>query len=263
MSQATSRTKKVTRRVAPTVTPTSSTGPTFETRLRAVADDAKRLSYKLLKVRTKLTGEFLTQDALAHESYTAAFEAFIAAGGDVEQWAEFPWEAEHDTLVQAALKELRATLVGKTSTFGDVRSRLQERPNRAINAQDAWTAWAAPEVSAGRAAKGQPASARLTPVLSGEYLGKTQQEQDLAERELSGLAEALSAILKPRERDFLLSHYQDGVPQIELARQLVADGTYTDEAKASNYVYVVIHRAKRKAAALLATRWKDLVGEIA
>lgn len=238
--------------------------------LAPVSERIRQLCAKtLLRTMAKLTGEPLEQSDYRHHADTAAFEAFIDLGGNVDDPAGFDFEGQYDALVARAMKHLRRELVGRESVFGDIHMRQSARQNRAIVDGDSWSAW-------------KYAGVEETEYVDGALLGSandvTEQDRHLYELELRRMDAILRSKLTANEYRWLIERDRDGVSQdVQIATLVEADrlgqikrhgnskGYQGPDGRkrAETYINTTVTRARQKAAAILGQEWQGLLQEAA
>src|SRR5437899_7641880 len=73
------------------------------------------------------------------ESLSAAFLAFVDAGGDPDRADGFDWEGRHAELVQRGRLHLRQALRGGGTRYAD--TRLREGKRLSLSSCHTWHAW--------------------------------------------------------------------------------------------------------------------------
>lgn len=189
----------------------------------------------------------------------AAFLAFIEMGGVADDPDSVDWASTK--LFATALRLLQIYALGSES---DVYDRIiRERSRRSGNGvtELMWDMWR----SAGGADEVAPVARarwRVTPERYYEFWdGINRPTLD------DSFAAELTKILRPQEAVWLIRRYRDGVSTAELARELILKDEKYQTAdgftRATRYIDVAIHRAKKKCRAKLSANWAALAQDVA
>lgn len=204
-----------------------------------------------------------------HLGQVAVFEAFLELGGDCDSPERFDWASA--SLVRKAVSLLQKMCIGSHSDIYDYILRGRVRLAGAHNEELQWDSWRDATVTdaagdrdlvngqadLGLHAQAQTGSQRYYDFDSRAHRAPINEE----------IVFQLTSLLRPQEAVWLIRRYRDGEPTAAIARELVekepryqaADGF----TRASRYVDVVVHRAKKKARSLLEPQWGQLAQEVA
>lgn len=205
----------------------------------------------------------MSDDQWRHHGQTAAFFAFIDAGGNADLPDSVNWHSQ--ALFARALKLLQIYALGSQS---DVYDRIiRERPRRAGGtvAELMWDAWHdASTTVESKQSDGAP-RVKHTAAHQAQRYYDFWSRQDRPQIDDS-FAMALTKLLRPQEAVWLIRRYRDGVPTAELARELCEkDARYQTPdgvSRAVRYIDVVVHRAKKRCREALAD-WQTVAQEVA
>lgn len=210
----------------------------------------------------------LSVDTWREHGLTAAFLAFVEVGGDSTDPDGIDWQSPE--LLRVALRVLQKQVLGSESDVYDVLMRERTRKVGSRVTALGWDAWTevslADDLGHTREHDGH-ISAAGSDVDAVAYRYQDFVAEHTRPQLDDTFAFELTRLLRPQEAVWLIRRYRDGEPTSVLAHELVQrDAKYQTAdgfARATTYIDVVVHRAKKKARRVLDSGWRDLALEVA
>lgn len=223
-----------------------------------------RLASPLLLASMRGTRDVTTEADFQTFVHTAVFLAFLDAGGTPDDPAAFAWAEQHHAIVRAATVTIKRQLNGRHSLHGDIMRRTKSRRDW-VGITACWSAWetgTAESADTGYAPAGADRARRHDLATC-----ESSVTRDVRSADLSTLCERLAAALTANEYAWLLARFVERRPYQEMIDDLVAAeparyGDAKGRARAATRIDVTIHRAKKKAAAILGGDWAAYCEEL-
>lgn len=229
--------------------------------LTPAANRVRVLGNKLLRVMTQLTGEVLAPADAQHLALSAAFEAFLDLGGDVDAPQTFDWSGREDELIKRGLLNLKRETLRGDSEFSDISARLTNRRNAAFVDGYRWSAWEGPMTLTNATSTGKSSTTALP-----EYSTELTTDRQFTEEKVASFEEDLREVLDAQSFQWLVERHRDEVSQYEqIDRFVAANPEYAGPAgrkRAEAYINKKVSRARQRAAALLADKWSGIAQDV-
>ena len=228
-----------------------SSDASFPARLESLAAHVRCIGSRVARTSWRMHHAPVQLREYREYSLTAAYEAFVALGGDPEHPDEFPWDDRYGELKKAAVRALRRRL--RSENENDTDEARRNYPRREVACLDCyrWDAWG--DVSEAR-------QRRVCEADDDRPVNHVYQPEVCSDTEpaLARLAATVAECLSREDLELVTRHYFQQVPQRVLAAELAVVRGSTPE-QAETLVNVRLHRARRKLRRALGDLWREAV----